>query len=449
MTKPPAWRISVTLGGGGVLALFVFLFREQPDSYVATLNWWSLGPYPLPFIDTRFILSAIDCQRLGLNPFIVDPCDPYGRPYDYSPLLLEAARLGLTSRATDWIGIGLGLVMIGSVASLPAPRGFRDGVFMALAALSTTTVLAVERGNIDVLIFALAIAAGYLIVRGPAARWAAYLVVVLAACLKFYPVVLLLLALREKPRRLIAVCAAAAVLIALFLATYGSELAEAWSATPPRLTSQQLWGFGAINLPRGMQSMLAPILASDPALAWIPAKLLWLFLIVLYLSSFRQALTEARPENRAGLANLSGPEAPLLVAGAVLIVSCFYAGENPEYRGIFFLLTFPGLLTLMRAEGGTRYRFTTVAMIALMWRYSLVHLVDVGVLALPDTPQVLIRAAVWFAFELLWWRVAGTLLGLLFAFATESPIGMTLLKRLARGVHDPESRVIPFRSTAD
>ena len=53
---------------------------------------------------------------------------------------------------------------------------------------------------------------------------------------------------------------------------------------------------------------------------------------------------------------LSPAEDSFLIAGAVLITGCFFAGQNIGYRGIFLLPLFPGLFALSGFGTGTRQR---------------------------------------------------------------------------------------------
>jgi hypothetical protein len=431
--RPVAWRISVVVVGAALLALIVFLYRDHPAVYSWVLGWWSISPSSVPFIDLRFIFSAIECRRLGLDPFLTNPCDFFGRPYNYSPLFLEAARLDVTSQITNWVGVGFGLVMIGAAASLPVPRGLRESAIMALGIFSTMTVLVIQHGNIDIVIFALAVAAGYLVSRGPAARWIGYFLAIAAAACKFYPFVLLLLAMNERPRRFVTVIAAAAALLAFYFVAYRSDFIAAWIAMPPRMTSQELNGLGAINLPRAIANLLGPAIAHYRFLAWITPILTWLLLCMLTAGSAVQALAEARPaERRARLAALPSANQFLLVAGAVLIVACFFAGQANEHRGIFLLPVLAGLGVLGRGEDGRRYRVTAIVIAVLMWRYFLIRCVLAAIHAsgLPGAAADNSLGMLWLWSELAWWGVIGMLLGLLLAFAIESPVGQAVLASL-------------------
>lgn len=361
---------------------------------------------------------------------MTNPCDIFGRAYNYSPLFLEAARLNVTAQITEWVGVGFGLVMTAAVASLPAPRGLRESAIMALGIFSTMTVLVVQHGNIDIVIFALAVAAANLVSRGPTGRLVAYFFMVAAAAFKFYPIVLLVMAMNERPRRFATVIAVAVAVMAFYFLIYRDSFAAAWIAMPPRMTSQELNGIGAINLPRAIANLLGPIIGRYSDLGETTPYLTWLLLILLAAVSTMQALAEARPaERRARLVALSNSNRFLLVSGAVMIVACFFAGQANEHRGIFLLPVLAGLCVLGRDGDGNGYRTTAVIIVVLMWRYFLIRaaLAVIHASGLSGVVADNSLGVLWLLSELAWWHVVGVLLGLLLAFVIESQVGQTLL----------------------
>ena len=64
---------------------------------------------------------------------------------------------------------------------------------MLAATISTMVVFALERANADILLFILALVAVFLAERGSAARLLGYCVALLAALLKYYPIMLLIM----------------------------------------------------------------------------------------------------------------------------------------------------------------------------------------------------------------------------------------------------------------
>ena len=119
-----------------------------------------------PFVDTRFVLAQLECWRRGIDVYSVNPCDPLGRLQDYSPLWL---RLDFIPADPAWVmpfGLALDLMFLAALFALPLPRLDRAGrTVMSLAMVSTASIFAMERGNIDLLVFALCVVVGHLLSR--------------------------------------------------------------------------------------------------------------------------------------------------------------------------------------------------------------------------------------------------------------------------------------------
>lgn len=414
------WRTAVIVAGIALLALFAFLYRDDRSLYVALLTAWGEVPFRFAFLDTHAVLSALQCAGQGLDTYQVNPCDVLTRAFTYSPLILEVARLGPVSVGwNDATGLILAIAFILAVASLPAPRQAMDRVVVALALISTMTVFAVERGNIDLVIFLLMIGAGHLLAGRPRARTAAYSLILFGALLKYYPLAAFVTALRERPRRLAAIALLTVAVLAVFLAYYWHALGEAMTRVPDGSYYTDL--FGAVNLPFGLAHLLSPLDDSFPAARPFLRILPWGLLVLLFASCVVQARRGfAAAED--GLRALGDAERIFLGLGAVLIVGCFFAGQSIGYRGIFFLMLLPGLLAMARDAGDRRFLATALMILFLMWgemfRQVLQHL------ALGDARAMTVLASVrvvfWMARELVWWRVIATLLGLVLCLAARS-----------------------------
>jgi hypothetical protein len=125
-----------------------------------------------------------------------------------SGLLYWLAILPIT---TAWDNaLGLGLVVLFLLALTLLPPG-RDLWLITLATVSSATMLAIERANVDLLMFVMAM----LVVR---LRVTGYLVALLAGMLKFYPIVLLISAVRERLVACLAVWTVAVGVVALWFA---------------------------------------------------------------------------------------------------------------------------------------------------------------------------------------------------------------------------------------
>jgi hypothetical protein len=402
--RHPRWAVPA-IAAAIFAAVYGLHAIGQETLYRAVLESWGIGPYDFPFLDIHGELSAIQCWRLGVDVYVTNPCDALGRLFDYSPLLLWGTAFGLGTSDTGTAGLIIDGLFLLSLAALPVPRGRSGMALMLLGVLSTMVVFALERANIDPLIFALAALAGVLLTRSSSARFLAYPLIVVAALIKFYPVVLLALGLRERPRVFALIATISLAVLALFTVAYYTELRAALANVPVGKNFTDL--FGAPNLPQGLATLF-------PALPFRPGVLR----IVLYLAAASGAVAIAvSPGPRASCRRLPPAEAVFLVIGALLVAGCFLAVQNIGYRGIFLLFVLPGLWSLAQAAkdvfGRTLFRSAIGLILFLMWGEFFRHLVD----NLAPAPGPFLF---WLTRELAWWVVVSLLGGFLACFALES-----------------------------
>jgi hypothetical protein len=432
----PIWtRAILTLAALAVFGAFVLLYRAAPQLYLQILQGWGVEAFRFPFLDTHAVLSAIECKRLGYDVYVVNPCDILGRPHVYSPLFLNATIFPVTIAWSGAVGIILALGYFAALAGLPPPRARRAWLIVSLATFSPMSLYAVERGNNDLIVFILVTLGGLCLIRPWRRRWFGYALMMVAAALKFYPLALLSVALRERPRSFFAIIGSALVLLATFVALYHVDLLKARSALPHVPYFFDV--FGAANLPNGLSILIAPLGDHWPALAKTIVSLPALFYVLLLSDLIWRAVRiGTSPISLAAFGSLPQPEAVFLAIGAVLITGCFFAGQNAGYRGIFFLFLLPGLLALRNgparmaafsAGGGA------IAILFLMWEGGLRHAFEVAgdSLGLGNSSRPSIEFAVWLVRELIWWRVVGTLAGLLLCFVATSEIGQSSMRWLA------------------
>ncbi|HZL59282.1 MAG TPA: hypothetical protein VFC38_06250 [Stellaceae bacterium] len=413
---PPFPRFTVPAVTAAIFAsLYALHAFGQETLYQAILSRWGIVPYDFPFVDIHGVLSAIQCGREGIDVYLTNPCDVLGRVFFYSPLLLWGEVLPLDTGATQIAGLAVDLLFFAALFCLPAPRRLGDGVLMLLATLSTMTVFAVERANIDLVVFAFAAFGGALLLRPGRARLAGYALFVVAALTKFYPAALLFVTLRERSRLFIAVNAAAVALLALFVAAYHVELAAAVAHVPHGVYFGDM--FGAANLPYGL-AVVAPGFPARPAM------------VALVIMAAAGAAAIGRSDAaRNALAELPPRDKVFLLIGGCLMVGCFFAGDSIGYRGVHLIFVLPGLIVLARADSRLRLLFAATAglVLFLMWGELFRHAV------VNARPGALF--AFWLGRELAWWMAMSILGGLLLGFALDSMSGR-LLPPLAAGPAD-------------
>ncbi len=402
-----------------VFLLIVALYLLSAPRFSASLlTVWGAHPFRFPFLDADTVMSALRCRRLGIDVFDVNPCDALGRVYDYSPLWLYASVFPFTEAWIVPVGLAIAVLFLASLLLLPPGRdGTRTGLIIA-GVLSTPVVFAVERANNDVIIFVLACLAATLTLRSPAWRWLGYGCALLAGLLKYYPMMLLVIAVRERPRMFFAVAATATLLLALFIATSLEPLRRALSLIPTGSFFGDM--FGARTLAFG----LAELTGAPPAMARVGEWGLDLAAIGV------GAWLSLRGWVDDDLAALTERERSFLFAGALLVLGCFLTAQNIGYRALHLVLVLPALTAL----AGRRRIWTAGVgiVLVLLWAEGWRHWLDAAVEGRPpwadlplavDGPRVL----GWLVREACWWSVVTLLWACVITFLRQSTMMRALL----------------------
>ncbi len=419
-------RWILPLLGLAALGLATLAYCDAPAAYFGVLTRLMLNPWKTPFIDAQQIPAVIDCWKHGVNVYVTAPCDPLGRLMDYSPVFLWARFIPAWS---IWMGLALDAAFFLSLALLPRPPGPVGALVTGLATFSSMTVFALERGNMDVVMFLLIAVGGWCWTRSPIARLLGYWLFACAGFLKFYPLVLFLLFIRERIAAFIALSLAGLFLLAGFAAAYHAILVQALLNLPQ--FSNFTDAFGASQLPDGLPTALPYIW---PALAgYVPAA----FAVFGSLTIGAVALAfwlAAGQRFRANFNGLPADQRSFLIIGAALLCGCFFAGHSDSYRGIFFLFVLPGLLALAKARGGQIFGVTAGAVLFVMWGLTTQLLIAklTGGLAYPISKSVTIYLY-WMIRELAWWWIISVLLGFLFCFIADSAVWRMLARPAAPG----------------
>ena len=386
------------------------------------------------FIDTYQLLGVMQCHRQGIDVYVSNPCDLYGRPHVYSPAWLLGSLAPVTTAWTPVVGCTLAVLFVASLFLLPRARTGRQAVFLSLGILSNSVMFGVNQGNADVLIFVLCAVAGCLLLRTLPSRLAGYALFLLAASLKFYPITLMALAARERVRVLAALFLVSVLSVAAFVLLCGQDTLRALRMVPTGKITQMS---GAKVLAQGLSIFPYGIRGSDEAVAVSPfsAAVTALLLAGVLAFSFRLWRWDAV---RGAVAALTEEESVFLGIGCVLLLGCFFTGESYRYRGVFFLFVLPGLTALWREARAPAARavFGTAAaaIVFLLWSVYAGNGMDSAMTALgvPDAAGSLAFAAFWLVRELLWWGVVGVLTAALGCLAWDAGAVRLILDRVAR-----------------
>jgi len=299
-------------------------------------------------------------------------------------------------------------------------------------------VFALERANPDVLLFLMALMTGVLAECRLFLRILGYFLALLAALLKYYPIMILVIAFRETISIFVALSLLILGCLAVFWAEYHVDIARGLPSIAQGPYNTDL--FAAKNLP----SLLGEATGSATApLTWAPLVQrivtggLYATLLGFSLAVCRRL--SGNDQLRRALASLKRPERVFLVIGSAVIAGCFFAGQSIGYRGVYFLLVMPGLLAISRTSGAHIRKLslgTSVVIVALMWGECF-RLALYRVLEHPGFPEALagqLGLLFWVCRELGWWWTVSVMLTVLVDFFRVSPVALWLSSRFRGGV---------------
>jgi hypothetical protein len=443
--------------GFTVLAVMAWLYATGSDLYYRILTAWMFGAGKNPFSDLAAIPVWQRCWQLhGFDVYTnaaLTSC--HSLPIIYSPLWLRLTFLPTDPAWTNWLGLSVVSVFLLSLGLLPYARPKADRALVVLATFSPPIVFAVERANVDLIMFLLAVGAAFCLEGTLARRILGYGLMLTAGLLKFYPLVLLALLLRERLRVLLAVGIAAAAIVVATAVIFLDELRR---LGPPPGGSPFHFMWGARNIPTGLPTVMRASLHAAGASGrlietltgspWLPPILALCLLAAALISALRLA---RRADLRVSLAAIPGRTHWFLLIGGILVVGCFFAGQNINYRSIFLLPILPGILALTRVAPSRPLRdiltLTTASILCVMWEMTVRQTVA-DMFGLPaDSLPVYV---VWVVKELAWWWLVTVLIAILMRFVEDSqawrdlrlmlrPVGSSSGGLMRRGSRDRAS----------
>jgi hypothetical protein len=421
-----AYRLFIPAAMLCVYGALAMLWHWGPRTlYFDVLRFAGIDPFRFPFLDIHAVLAAAECQRQGVEVYLSNPCDALGRPHVYSPLWLAVTPSFVGTKATAWVGLSLDLLFILSLAAVLRPRASRDMLVYGLAMLSPMTVYALERANNDVVVFLLILCGGMLFMGPRPYRLGSYALFLVAGMLKYYPIVLLILLARERRRDTLAVVIAISVTLISFGVFFHAELGKALANIPAQSYFSD--SFSAQNLPFGFGEALGDGFSRTV----IGVSLLGALLAI----AAARTLRTIRLLDRENL-DWNGKEMQWLAIGGMLITTCFFAGQNIDYRGIYFLLLVPGLVHLHRSARETVARQfcaqMIVAVLFVMWEEFFRSPLHAIVAHVPNEGLSGPEVFFWVSRELVWWWLVAGLAAIVLSYLGQLPLGQDCIATFRR-----------------
>jgi hypothetical protein len=312
--------------------------------------WLGVPPGPSVFFDARNVLAAVECHRLGYDPLIENPCDPWQRPMFYPRVWLALQWFGLDQSHTNAFGAVIALLCVASLCLLLGKISVGEGSVFALAVCSPAVMFAFQRGNMDVLLFAVLAGSVVLWHRGtPASRVLSPTVVLLAAFGKLYPVFGLAAYFVLGSRRAAMAAAACCIVFLLYAAiTFQDVLTVARTAT-----QGQYYSYGA-------RILLGLVYHAVVGQNWEGGSMLAQGLTLIPVAASLGGLWFGARRLFAPAPGAEPPRTGLLLGfylGALIYLGTFMVFKNYDYRLVYLLLVLPQLCTwLSYGQPGNQLR---------------------------------------------------------------------------------------------
>ena len=178
-----------------ILFITVFLFSLF-SLFLKGLHF----PEAFPFLDLKGRLAHIQANRLGIDTYSFrNPFDPFGRVNNKPSISLIFSFTGLGVKDTTWLGYILISLFVFQAISLLRKTNLLFLILGSLCIFNPNVLLAIERGNDDIIIFLFCFGLPYLISKKNHFFYAtAIFLVWFLSALKYYPITLYLIFVSKK-----------------------------------------------------------------------------------------------------------------------------------------------------------------------------------------------------------------------------------------------------------
>jgi hypothetical protein len=273
----------------------------------------------------RTVQGSLHSVDLGLNPQVQNPGDPWYRAMNYPIIWYWIARLFQFDREINLI-LFVCAYILAYIASCFLLLRSSPSIYLLLAVFSWPSLLAVERGNNDLLAFALLFAGITL-----SQRYLRAFFILLATALKVYPA-LLVVTLAKKPKILIALVL---IIAGYFLFNFGELKIIQAGNTALSDPASLVASYGLDTTIRNIQNVITG--QSPAAYSLLKYVLIFVSFLLIVILGWTKYLK---------LTRFSSYKTDLFISGGIIFSGTFLITSNWDYRLIFLLFCIPYILSI-------------------------------------------------------------------------------------------------------
>ena len=291
------------------------------------------------FADWSVIINANICQEKGYDVYVNNPCDQWHRAHVYGNILLQIPYIKyFPNFYFIYLPLILNLTFFYSIISFFTFKNKIEYFCLFFVAFSVPVILAIERANIDIIIFLLVV-----LISKNRNVLINYLILILSTISKFYPISLVIIFLFEKKLEKVAINIIVFLsIISVILFLQSESLIKIFN------NRNQFSGFGIYNFSfKGGLDFLFNfnISTNNKDYNFIKYLYILLFLIVpIIVTTLLYSKNIFSNNSISKLFKDNNFENKLFILNSSLIIFCYFSFSNFIYREIFFLGLIPWLL---------------------------------------------------------------------------------------------------------
>lgn len=336
-----------------LLVYFGVIFASSMSGNYPDL-WRKLGVPAMksPLGDLSAVLAEFDRIRSGDNAF---PANSHHTFVGYPLIWRTLGGFGIGNKDLLPAGVLLIILFYAATFLLIGRLNYREGIFYSLVLCSPPVMLLVERCNVDILMYSLLVMALLFIKKQKllGVRIIGYLVILLTAFFKLFPVFGLSVIIKERRKYCILI---GSIVFGLFLIYFFSHLEEMNSIRDYFLAKGDWFSFGRTNIFYRINAF-----QTDPRLVHSKKRVLFILLIILSLVFVGKYLVGLwqRVKHRLGQHKFESPldslsngeyiDAFRLGAG-IYIGNFLIIGKVFDTKFIFLIFAMPQILSWIKGS---------------------------------------------------------------------------------------------------
>ena len=317
-----------------IISIFIsvgFILISDTIFYEKVLHQvFNIGHVLPSFLDFRCYQAIVPTVEAGLNPYIENPFDPFARPFNLPFIWFYIARfINLENEMIFNFVIFLFIFFYCySVFMITNLLNTNKKIFLAtLLIISTSSMLLIERGNTDMIIFFLILCSAF---NSHYIKSSVF--IFLATILKVYPIFAFFINFKNMKSFLVSIAIATGAFLTFF-----RQLNFFYSNTSSSSDTGFVFGLGAISnaILKGFNRIEFNLLESFtniPSVIHIFLILcVFILIIIFYLIN----------KKKSSIINFNDIENRLFLAGSCIYCGSFIFFSSYDYRLVFLIFTIP------------------------------------------------------------------------------------------------------------